>query len=393
MNPREIYEVFTKEHGVPLSYEAMRSILELKNVQLEELAKSLSESCPNKVVTKEDVAKCVKKSATHKSIKVERVLFAPSGCARFRYLKERFLAKKTPIAALKEGKEATVFGMVKVGEKIALEDEDEEIEIGEIEEEEYFLATGVCAGFRGAVADRKFNVSKIELPYVERKKTAKKEERESEDGENNVIFISEFTTAQENVKELENMLEVYRKAGIQIACVVLMVKIKDTLENEGLRIERGLADLYKRTEFVVIPGSTERPLFYPQGEYKKNRNTTLSTNPSKISVGQTVLLVGSFEITDGVKKHCALQGEYRENLGRVVLSQASYNPFVHYTDLSCTEEYDHIVIGDRYDSYLHQEKERVFAVCGEFGKNGGQFLFYSDASGTFEVSTLKRNSA
>ncbi|OAG29896.1 hypothetical protein NEDG_02133 [Nematocida displodere] len=383
MEAREAYRVFTKEHGVSLSPEAMAYIC--KGVSEEAAGRAallLSQELFGGVASVSDLqrvlgARVVARGKVH----VESVSFQ-GGCLRYRALKERASPGSVSIAALKEGRGCTIFGMVRarVLGGMSIEDEDGAIDVGAIDCE-CFLAPGVCASFEGRKERGVFNITKILLPEAPQRAWV---------ADNlSVLFFSGFLYTTEKLNRLKGAIATYNGLGVGIDAVVIMVKGKESLENAVARIKTVLGEAFLETEFVVLPGvDLERKGFYPEGYYQSQGNVTVSTNPSSIEIGSRRFLVGAFSISAGVKKESVVQGDYRDNIGRVLLSQASYNPFITYTDLSETREYSGMVIGEEYDSFVQVEGSRTLAVCGDFDKSEGQFLFYGGSEGVFEISTL-----
>ncbi|KAI5188418.1 hypothetical protein NECID01_0049 [Nematocida sp. AWRm77] len=414
ISPKDVYRVVSKEHGVPLSLDALHMLGEKgKEEELERMAVLLSEKCLGRVAQEKDVAD-VLGTREHEGARVQvfPTHFAGEGCARYRALKERLGVETVPIASLKEGQECTVFGMVGEGKPVCLEDRDGSVCVemhGDVNA--HFLAPGVCVGLKGALCAKGFAkvfvASSVLLPECldfsappraegsgsgsgSRSRSGSDDGDGDGDGERacNGLFFANFSPTPENAKNLSDALSIYKEAGILIACVVIMVEEKDTMENELSRLQSGVCAHHPFVEFVVLPGKTQKEYFYPLGEYRKTKNLVSTTNPTKLVLGTRTLLVGHFDLIDGVKGRCTVKGEQKEELARTFLTQASYNPFVLYTDLSHTEEYDSIVVGDRYDSYVQTHSKRAFAMCGDFKKNNGQFLFFSADTNTFEISGL-----
>ncbi|KAI5191239.1 hypothetical protein NEMIN01_1447 [Nematocida minor] len=376
----DIYKLFTRERGVPLSQKVIQYIQKVLSPEtMEVYADIIRANYTGGILTEKEIDAAVKNRVKERQkIEVHPVQYRPEGVERYRVLKERVLAQKTSIVALKEGVKCMIFGMARVLDDgtLEIEDEDESVRVARIEKGEFFISRGVCAGFEGRLEKDGFVVEDIHLPS--------KNHSQSQTHRTNFIVVSQFVASQENIGKVGNILKVYTDYEIEISAVVLMMSDAESTANVQSKLESTLLKDYKSIDFIVIPGIGKR-YFYPHGECRSHKNLKIATNPAEIVIDKSVFLAGLFDLVDGIKEESVIQGSFRQELGRVFLTQASFNPFITYTDLSYTGPITGVIIGDRYDCFTHKEDDQVFTICGDFQKSEGQFLFYNGSENNFEI--------
>ncbi|KAH9386053.1 uncharacterized protein NEMAJ01_0949 [Nematocida major] len=381
----QIYRAFTQERGMPLSQKVIKYIQSvLSPSTIDVYADIVKASYRTGLLTEKDIESAVcEKIKKRQNIEARPVKYVPEGVIRYKLLKERVLAHKTSIVSLKPDVVSHIFGMVRVHEdgSLFIEDEDESVCVCKIEESEYFLASGVCAGFEGMLTKEGFAVQKVHLPELPAQSVQKT-------NSTNFLVVSQFVSRPENIKKISDVLKVYAEYEIEVSAVIIMLHGAENIDNVQPKIEVSLLKSYASTEFFIVPGTSERH-FYPHGECKTYKNLQTTTNPVEIRVeGEASFLVGAFDLVDGVKKESIIKGPFRKELGKTFLTQASFNPFIPYADLSYTEEFAGVIIGDKYDCFAHKEGSKAFAICGDFEKSEGQFMFYNGSEQAFETCSV-----
>lgn len=405
MLAREVYSVFTRTYGIPLSPGALALLQTLSEEEVRGIAKILEGQ--KAVLTEDDVALARTRVKTRVGVSVEPVSYAGSGCRRYKALKEMAGPTKC-IAELKEKEAGVVFAMAQDAPDGSLLLEDEEsFVLAQNAQSECLIAPGICASYQGRKEKGVFVIDRVTLPGLPIQDSAAKNPESEKDPETstNALFFSEFVATRENTRVLEDILAAYKEAGVEIAAVALMCSGKNrSLQNIHATV-LNLAQGYSDIRFAILP-SVDLPGigFYPWGEHKTVANVTLTTNPASILVGGSRVLVGMFahtmsalgkevagksgtdcksaEKTDTSKE----TGTYRAKIGDLFLSQLSHNPFVQYADLSETRAHVGIVHGSFCDSFVHSNSQRSFAVCGPFSSSAPQFIFFCSETGLFEVS-------
>ncbi|KAI5133868.1 hypothetical protein NEAUS07_0605 [Nematocida ausubeli] len=381
----DVYRIFTQERAIPLSQKVIKRIREKMTIDNAEIyADIIKANYVSEILTEQAVEDAIKnKQKERQKIEVNPVRYKPDGIARYKVLKEGVVFPKTSIVTLKPDTPSMIFGMVHISETgdVEIEDEDDSVLVCEIKESDYFVGRGICAGFEGKLTEKGFSVERIHLP--ERRSI----NSSSVPGKSNFIMISQFVSTADNIKKICDVIKVYAEYEIELAAVIIMLHETEILANMQPRIEASLAKVHKNIEFILIPGVGSR-YFYPRGECTTYKNLTVSTNPAEIRIENEAFLVGSFDLIDGIREESVVKGSFRKELGSALLTQASFNPFIPYTDLSYTEEFRGLVIGDNYDCFTHKQQDQVFAICGDFEKSGGQFLFYNGAEMNFEICSV-----
>ncbi|KAI5171947.1 hypothetical protein NEFER03_1212 [Nematocida sp. LUAm3] len=376
----EVYKVCVQENGCALTKDALHEAAESADPNtLRELASFLKSMASGCVLTKDHVKRAIreikreeKKEGAH--VEVEDAPIRADGVRRFSLLKEK-VPEITQIIALKEEEASTVFGIIRETDgHLEVEDEGGSVRIGEVLSDG-FLSPGVCVGLKGVLRNKEYTVEEIVLPW--------REEEEKKEKEACLLFFSGLLASSEEIERIKEIVKGFEAAEVRIAAVVLM--LKEEGEAHTTKIYNTLGILHPLIKFIVIGGETE---IYPSLSGSHRGNVFYSGNPSSLRIGGRTLLVGAFEVTDGIRGKYKVKGEYRKELARVILSNGSFNPFVVYGDLSYTEEYSGVVIGDKYDTFVHKENGKAFGMCGSFKRAEEHFLFYNAEENDFEISSL-----
>ncbi|KAI5185702.1 hypothetical protein NEHOM01_0994 [Nematocida homosporus] len=372
----EVYRIIAREAGCPISASGLVELMALPRERLVETARVLKRY--RRLIHAEDIKRAVRELQAGPK---ERVLVIPpevrlGSALRLGWLRGSIIGS-VPVAAAKEKKSCTVFGMIRSGiESLEIEDESGSLVLGEVKGP-CFLAAGVCLGLKGQLVGGKFQVEKVVWPSLG---------KAPEVAGAALVFAGVQPTSSEAV-QIKSVLQGFSQAEIVIEVVIIM-----TLSEPGnalARVQSHIGKEYPSVEFIVVPSKS---VVYPDLNTGRRGNVTETSNPVAIKIGEGTLLVGAFELIDGLRGQCTVQGEYRAELARVMLSNRSYNPFVTYADLSYADPYAGMVIGDRHGSFVHNEEGKSFGMCGPFTQDNGQFLFYNPEKQEFEICALNQDS-
>ncbi|OAG30316.1 hypothetical protein NEIG_00479 [Nematocida sp. ERTm5] len=382
LSDMEIYRIFTQEREIPLSQNVIKYIKQhMTYTTIEIYADIIKANYTTGILTEEAVHESIKNiKKERRIIEISPVKYTPEGIKRYKILKDRIIQQKNSIVTLKPNVNSIIFGMVRISDsgRIEIDDEDDSVTVSEIKKNEYFLGRGICAGFEGVLTENGYSVEKIHLPE------SKVHNNSSILSIPNFIVISQFIPTEESIKRINNILKVYTEYEISLCSVIIMVHERVNIINVRTEIENKISGEYKEIEFILIPGVGSK-YFYPHGECSVYRNISLGTNPCEVKIENNVFLIGSFDLIDGIREECVFNGDFRKELSKTLLTQASFNPFIHYTDLSYTEDFLGMIIGDSYDCFTHTHNNQIFSVCGDFEKSEGQFLFFNGAERVFEI--------
>lgn len=387
INADRVYHIVSRINGKAVSREAMEYLQTQEEGIIMLLAEKLNPQT-GKVAQIEDAKRAVREVKAEKQrrstqkIEINTPNLQLGTMLRAGKIKEMLPLCKS-IISLNEGDECMIFGVIYAGEtEMGIENEEGSIIIKRIETE-CLLAPGICAAFNGVVENGEFIIRKVFLP--KQKNITKSISINSTNSTiPNMLFFSSKCTLKE-IEKIKDAIKGYNEAEMPIAVVVLMVEVTQ-VDSLAARVYGAVGSAHPEIEFIIVPNNKEK--LYPLPGQGKKGNVVVAGNPISIHIDGNTLLVGRFNITDGLRGRYIVNGDVRKELARAMLGQMSYNPFISYADLSYLDNYDGIIIGDRYDTYAYKEEGKVFGLCGSFEKEGGQFLFYSADSQELEVSAL-----
>lgn len=403
---RRVYEIFTTEHGVSMTMDALRFIGEefQDEEEMRLLARKHKEVHGAEIATVSLLRRYAEeiRAARNKGTKIKHEIKAldyreADHAKRYRALRtriEKVAVEQT--SRLAEGTQSHIYGVYYVDPLGApvIEDEEGALRI-RISSDNYLLFPGVCVCLRGTLNGGVFDVDQVIYPKIVSPPATPLPN--GEDGI--VLFFSGFHLTEENMGKLCKIIEVYTEVSSPPDLIVLMGPLSSgeaqwEAEAAVSALHRKVAG-YKQTEFILVPDVMDQTKgFYPKslsvsGKYK---GITCTTNPAVLSIHKTVLLLGRFDLNELVKKESVCAGDnFRRTLARAYLSQSSYNPFLKYGDFFEDRQVSGAVIGDRYDSYVEKVDGVQFVVCGSFAKNEGQFVMYRLSQHEFELCSLNQS--